>query len=232
VFAWRPRTKTTRLIVHSSHMAASVPNHCAAMRARGREMGLLEVGYHFVIERDGSLVETRPRGSVGAHTPGNNHNSIGVCLAGDAASRHTVEQRVMLHALVVDLMWQFGRLEVVGHTELQRYRNRELRCPHLDMDELRETLMHITQDIPDKAPAAAEPEDKLTPQQRLILDYLGAGRTLTTKVAVTSLGIMSVSSRIAELRKMGHPILEREARDHFGKRYLKYFVEQPAEAVA
>lgn len=33
---------------------------------------------------------------------------------------------------------------------------------------------------------------------------------------------MSISSRVAELRKLGHKIEDEEAKDHFGKRYLKY----------
>jgi N-acetylmuramoyl-L-alanine amidase len=230
LFQFRPRSATRRIIVHSSHLSLSIHvDHTAAMRARGREMGLLEIGYHLVIERDGRVAECRPRDAIGSHTPGNNHDSIGVCLAGDAVSGHTEGQLLQLRALVADLMWQFGRLKVVGHTELQRYQNRELRCPHLDMDAFRESIVQIVKEARD-APEPAPPEDpsRLRPQQQLIVDYLTAGRTLTTKVAVVSLGIMSVSSRIAELRKLGFPIREEEATDHFGKRYVKYRLAEVA----
>jgi hypothetical protein len=195
-------------------------------------MGLLEIGYHAVIEPDGKLVECRPLHTIGSHTPGNNHDSIAVCLAGDAESGHTESQLGTLSQLLVGLMQTFGRLPVVGHTELQRYRNRELRCPHMDMEAFRAALTFATRDLEfpdmDAQTTTAQPVDGLTTQQRLVLDYLGAGRTLTTKIAVMSLGIMSISSRIAELRKLGHAIVDEEAKDHFGKRYLKYRLQTAA----
>lgn len=223
LFAWRPRKATKRIIVHSSHFEAGGDDHTGLMRARGREMGLLEVGYHFVIERSGRLVECRPREVIGSHTPGHNHESVGVCLAG--RFEHTPEQVEALLALIVSLFWDFGRLQVVGHTELQRYRGRDLVCPALDMPALRdrvETLLSY-QEIPVN-PTEPAPAQRLTPQQQLILDYLGAGRTLTTKVAITSLGIMSVSSRVAELRAMGHKITDYTATDHFERQYKKYLL--------
>lgn len=230
---WRPRSATRRIIVHSSHLPLGVRSHTDAMRAKGREMGLLEIGYHAVIEPDGKLSECRPLHTIGSHTPGNNHDSIAVCLAGDAESGHTPDQLVTLQHFLLGLLRAFGRLPIVGHTELQRYRNRELRCPHMDMEAFRadfaQTTRHLEIPDMDAQTVTAQPVDGLTTQQRLVLDYLGAGRTLTTKIAVMSLGIMSISSRVAELRKLGHKILDEEAKDHFGKRYLKYRL-QGAEA--
>lgn len=227
MFHWRPRKATRRLIIHSSHYGPEVTNQAAHMRARAHEMGLLEVGYHFVIERDGKLVTTRPAEAIGSHTPGYNHDSIGICLAG--SSDHTPAQEMALGALVVSLMWDHGRLEVWGHTELNRYRDRELRCPVLDMDAFRAHLSTILtyEELPTVSqtkPSLAEAL-RLTPQQTLILAYLESGRTLTTKVAIVSLGIMSLSSRIAELRALGHKIEAEEAKDHFDRRYLKYRLE-------
>lgn len=41
------------------------------------------VGYHYVIEKDGSYTQCRDEGEGGAHTVGENFSSIGVCLAGN-----------------------------------------------------------------------------------------------------------------------------------------------------
>lgn len=98
------------------------------------------MGYHYVIEPMGHVVETRNPDLIGSHTPGNNHDSIAVYLAGDAESGHTPVQEAALDVLLGALMRVFGRLAVVGHAEFQRYSNRELRCPHLDMDGLRARL--------------------------------------------------------------------------------------------
>lgn len=62
----------------------------------------------------------------------------------------------------------------------------------------------------------------LTPQQRTILEYLQAGRSLTNQIALNNLGIGSLTSRIAELRKMGHQITDTVEKDFHGKDYKKY----------
>ncbi|GJE18724.1 N-acetylmuramoyl-L-alanine amidase [Methylobacterium marchantiae] len=235
MFQWRPRNATRRIVVHSSHFPRDVPNHTKVLRAKGREKGLLEVGYHFVIEPDCRVSECRPQVAIGSHTPGYNQDSIGICLAGDYRTGHSPGQLETLLFLVVRLKLEFGDVAVLGHTELNRYLTRELRCPHLDMDQLRVALGVALQGetLPPMQTAPPAPVFKLTPQQTLILDYLASGRTLTTKVAIVSLGIMSLSSRIAELRALGHKITDREAKDHFDRRYVKYQLEgataQPEE---
>ena len=64
--------------------------------------------------------------------------------------------------------------------------------------------------------------DGLTTQQGIVIDYLRRGSTLTNKVALTCLGIGSLSSRIAELRRLGFHIADRFDRDRDGRSYRKY----------
>lgn len=40
------------------------------------------VGYHWLIENDGSIRQARKETEIGAHDAGENINSIGICLAG------------------------------------------------------------------------------------------------------------------------------------------------------
>lgn len=63
---------------------------------------------------------------------------------------------------------------------------------------------------------------ELTPQQQRIMDYLADGKTLTNTVALTCLGIGSLSSRIAELRKLGHEIEMEMDTGYDGRSYKKY----------
>lgn len=65
----------------------------------------------------------------------------------------------------------------------------------------------------------------LAPQQRLIYDYLMTGRALTRQVAINTLGVQEVTTRIAELRKMGLAIKSAWKRDYGGTRYKSYWVE-------
>lgn len=62
----------------------------------------------------------------------------------------------------------------------------------------------------------------LTPQAKLVLEYLKSGRELTPLIAAHTMGVSSVTTRISELRKAGHKVTATWSRDHFGKRYKKY----------
>ncbi len=74
------------------------------------------------------------------------------------------------------------------------------------------------------ARASLTPEDRqgLTTQQRIVLEALEAGKTLTNVVALTCYGIGSLSSRIAELRRMKVPITDGYEVDRFERRFKKY----------
>lgn len=69
-------------------------------------------------------------------------------------------------------------------------------------------------------------EPKLSTQQRVVLDYLKEGRTLTNVVALTCLGVGSLTSRIAELRKLGIEIADETDTDRFLRTYKKYRLAQ------
>ena len=44
--------------------------------------GWKDIGYHYVIHRDGTIGNGRPVHEIGAHVKGHNKDSIGVCLVG------------------------------------------------------------------------------------------------------------------------------------------------------
>ena len=43
---------------------------------------LQHIGYHFVIDTDGTVETGRKEGETGAHVKGHNLNSLGICLVG------------------------------------------------------------------------------------------------------------------------------------------------------
>lgn len=149
---YKPRAETTRIILHDSHTipaigtALEVPRWKALAWDGGLKMGLLGIGYHFILERDGHVEETRNRHLIGTHTPGNNMDSIGVCLVGGREEGHylgvpnfTPQQMDSLFELVIELRQEFGPIPIVGHSEVQRYRNKSLPdCPPIEMDDLRQ----------------------------------------------------------------------------------------------
>ena len=95
--------------------------------------GWSDIGYHYLIDRDGTVVEGRPVATAGAHTRGHNSNSIGISLFGghgstkmDAFSDNfTAEQGAALHDLIVRLKTEYPAItKVSGHNE---YANKA--CP-------------------------------------------------------------------------------------------------------
>lgn len=85
----------------------SVIIHCSAtengksvtvdtIRGWHEARGFTDIGYHFVIYTDGSVVPGRPVEQVGAHALHYNANSIGICLVGGVDSskgKKTTEEK-------------------------------------------------------------------------------------------------------------------------------------------
>lgn len=88
--------------------------------------GWSDIGYHKLIDRDGSVADGRPLERSGAHVRGHNKNSIGVCLIGGFGSastdefedHFTPEQQVALGDLLDDLLEQFPHAKIRGHNEV------------------------------------------------------------------------------------------------------------------
>ena len=92
------------------------------------ERGWRDIGYHFVVGRDGRSLPGRALEKIGAHTRGRNRDTIGICLIGghgsaasDAPSEHfTPPQLAELHRLVFELCERFKihrTLRVKGHND-------------------------------------------------------------------------------------------------------------------
>lgn len=80
--SYRPRRKTSAVLLHASHTPPSRSHLEHFLAVQGRTMGLLSIGYHFLILQEGRLIECRPHTAMGAHCKGLDRETIGVCLAG------------------------------------------------------------------------------------------------------------------------------------------------------
>lgn len=74
------------------------------------------------------------------------------------------------------------------------------------------------------------PEGRVNAQHQLILQYLEAGRKLSNMEAMNILGVSSLTKRISELRRLGHPISSEWKRDAFNVRYKVYFFTPEEDA--
>lgn len=90
-----------------------------------RDRGWSDIGYHFLIDRDGTVAKGRPVAQTGAHVKGHNTGSIGVSLFGghgaaadDKFTDHfTPAQNKALRKLLDDMQSIYGKVKITGHNQ-------------------------------------------------------------------------------------------------------------------
>lgn len=110
-----------------------------------KDRGWSGIGYHYVIDRDGSVIAGRHLNKTGAHVEGHNTGSVGVCLIGgrwpdgrwaektDRFSDHfTAEQDRALRDLIADLQSRYPAIQhITGHNDYTDARG----CPGFKVSE-------------------------------------------------------------------------------------------------
>ena len=118
-----PVRPITQIIIHCSATKANINVGVEDIRRWHRERGWSDIGYHFVIRRDGTCENGRLLVNPGAHTAGYNANSVGVCLVGGLSdnmmpeANYTPKQWVSLGRVVRELSRMFPQATVHGHKE-------------------------------------------------------------------------------------------------------------------
>ena len=78
-----PRTETNYIVIHC--LATRADQEITAEHIRRWHVddnSWSDIGYHWVIERDGKVQRGRHTQAQGAHVRGHNNESIGICLVG------------------------------------------------------------------------------------------------------------------------------------------------------
>lgn len=85
-----------------------------------------DVGYHYVIRRDGITETGRSESRIGAHVYGHNRHSLGICLvggvskpAGPADANFTRAQYGTLEELLTELLWKYKDATICGHRDFE-----------------------------------------------------------------------------------------------------------------
>lgn len=90
-----------------------------------QDRGWSDIGYHFLIDRDGTVAKGRDIAKDGAHVQGKNKGTIGISLFGGHGSAETdkfrdhftAEQDAALRKLIGDLHGTYGKVPVTGHNQ-------------------------------------------------------------------------------------------------------------------
>lgn len=127
------------IIIHCSATAEGKDYTVEDIRRWHKARGWKDIGYNYVIYRDGSVHEGRKESVVGAHCVGHNTNSIGVCYIGGCASdgktpkdTRTEAQKIALVTLVRKLKAKYPMAGVHGHNEYAAKA-----CPSFDVKQWR-----------------------------------------------------------------------------------------------
>lgn len=112
------------IIIHCSATKAGQDFRAKDIDRWHRERGWDGIGYHKVIDLDGTIEPGRSEAKPGAHCKGHNSDSIGICYIGGLdkngkpADTRTELQKAALAGLVADYKRRFPNAKVVGHRDM------------------------------------------------------------------------------------------------------------------
>ena len=144
---FKKRTETNYLIVHCAATRPSQDVGVREIRQWHRERNFLDIGYHFVIRRDGTLETGRDVDVIGAHVAGQNHDSVGVCLVGGVNDKmqpeanFTPAQMQTLKGLLSELKKGYPGAAIKGHHDFAAKA-----CPSFDVQRWLKTGELVTSD--------------------------------------------------------------------------------------
>lgn len=125
----------SEIIVHCTATPEGKRYTVADVRAWHKQRGFSDVGYHYLIDLDGTILLGRPVGQVGAHVANHNTGTIGISYFGGVAAdgktakdTRTPEQRASLEWLVDQLARKHNVKRITGHNQ---YANKA--CPSFDV---------------------------------------------------------------------------------------------------
>lgn len=143
----RVRKQTTHIVIHKAATKPSMDidvDWIADIHVV--ENGWDDVGYHYFIQRDGTVDQGRDITMQGAHCPGMNHKSVAICMAGGMAegssrseNNFTEAQWEALVATTQSIMdaHHIGVDGVRGHSECAEGKD----CPSFSMEKFRSMMV-------------------------------------------------------------------------------------------
>ena len=157
----KKRTKTTKIILHCSATPEGKDYKAADIDRWHKQQKWECIGYHYVIDIDGTIEDGRPIDMIGAHCSGYNSESVGICYIGGcdknmkAKDTRTEAQKQSMYKLVKELLekYKLPSTQVYTHNVLCGFSKA---CPSFKLEDFRK-----------------EYDDWIKKQQKNICPYCG-----------------------------------------------------------
>ena len=135
------RKATTMIILHCSATREGQDVKATDIKRWHKERGFDDIGYHYVIDLDGTIEKCREEDLVGAHCKGHNATSIGICYVGGCDKNmkpkdtRTPEQKRSMLSLVRKLVnkYKIPVTQIWAHHDFDKHKA----CPSFDISEFR-----------------------------------------------------------------------------------------------
>lgn len=118
--------RITEIIIHCSATPEGKDFTVDDIRRWHLARNFADIGYHYVIYRDGSVHKGRAENIAGAHCLGHNANSMGICYIGGVAKdgktpkdTRTPQQKQALRQLVQQLQFVYPHERCMGTMSIQ-----------------------------------------------------------------------------------------------------------------
>ena len=131
----------TEIIIHCSDTPEGRNDKAADIDRWHKQRGFDRIGYHYVIDLDGTIEPGRDLDCIGAHCKGHNVNSIGICYIGGVDANlkpkdtRTPEQKSSLLLLLKFLRAKYPDAKIYGHRDFS-----DKQCPCFDAKKEYENL--------------------------------------------------------------------------------------------
>ncbi len=137
--------KINKIILHCTATPEGRDVSVKEIRQWHLDRGWSDIGYHYIIQIDGTVEKGRPVEKAGAHVRGHNRSSIGVTYVGGVDKNlkpkdtRTCEQKESLEKLILELADCYPGSTLHGHNE---FSNKA--CPSFDVKtEYKDTIDFI-----------------------------------------------------------------------------------------
>jgi len=132
----RSKRKITEIIVHCSATPDGKDYTVVDIRRWHKQQGWSDIGYHYVVYRNGHIEPGRDVDLIGAHCEGHNAHSIGVCYIGGVdrdgktpKDTRTLAQKAALISVLTELKQLYPGAKIYGHRDFDR---KGKACPSFD----------------------------------------------------------------------------------------------------